>query len=75
MFTELIENASLLHVALFNENYGPGAEINHMLWGLGFHKEIKTEIFKNLLVSNCKGESFDIWYVAFSSGPLPSLFI
>ena len=46
-----------------------------MLWGLRFHKEIKKEIFENLLVPNCNRYSFDIWYVASSRGPLPSLFI
>ena len=35
-------------------NYGPGVEINPMLWVLGFHIEIKKEIFKNLLVPNRK---------------------
>ena len=30
--------------------------------------------FKNL-VPNRKGSSFDIWYEASSSGPLPSVFI
>ena len=53
-------------------NYGPGVEIKPMLWGLGFHIEIKKEIFENLLVQNCKSKSFDIWYVASSSRPLPS---
>ena len=44
-------------VALYQNtsNYGPGVEISHMLWGLGFHIEIKNEIFKNLLVPNSKG--------------------
>ena len=36
-------------------NYGPGVEISPMLWGLRFHKEIKKEIFKNLLGPNHKG--------------------
>ena len=27
--------------------YGPGEEISPMLWGLGFHIEIKKEIFKS----------------------------
>ena len=31
-------------------NYGPCLESSPMLWGLGFHIEIKKEIFKNLLV-------------------------
>ena len=43
--------------------------------GVSDFTEIKKEIFKNLLVPNRKGYSFDIWYVASSSGPLPSLFI
>ena len=42
-----------------------------MLWGLGFHIQIKKEIFENLLAPNCDRWSFDIWYVASSSGPLP----
>ena len=65
------------HVALYQNtsNYGPWVEISPMLWGLGFHIEIKKEIFKNLLVPNCKGKSFHSWYVASSSGPLPSNFI
>ena len=46
-----------------------------MLWGLRFHKEIKKEIFENLLLPNCKRYSFDIWYVASSIGLLPSLLI
>ena len=53
-------------------NYSPGVEISPMLWGLGFHMEVKKEILKNL-VPNRTGESFDIWYVASSSGPLSSL--
>ena len=52
-------------------NYGLGVEISPMLWVLGFYIEIKKEIFKNLLVPNRKGKSFDIWHVASSSGPLP----
>ena len=36
-------------------NYGPGMEISPMSWILGFHMEIKKEIFKNLLVPNRKG--------------------
>ena len=56
-------------------NYGSGVEIKPMLWGPRFHIEIKKEIFENLLVPNCKCWRFDIWYVASSSGPLPSLFI
>ena len=35
--------------------YIPGVEISPMLWGLGFHIEIKWEILKNLLVPNRKG--------------------
>ena len=44
-------------VALYQNtsNYGPGMEIHPMLWVLGFHIEIKKEIFINLLVPNCKG--------------------
>ena len=44
-------------VALYQNtsNYGPGVEISPMLWVLGFHIEIKKEIFKNLLVPNRKG--------------------
>ena len=43
-------------VALYQNtsNYGPGEEISPMLWVLGFHIEIKKEIFKNLLVPNRK---------------------
>ena len=52
-------------------NYGPGVEISPMLWGLGFHIEIKKEFFKNLLFPYGMGYSFHIWYVASSSGPLP----
>ena len=36
-------------------NCGSGMEISPMLWGLGFHIEIKKEIFENLLVPNCNG--------------------
>ena len=36
-------------------NYGPGVEISPMLWVLGFHIEIKKNIFKNRLVPNRKG--------------------
>ena len=46
-----------------------------MLLGLGFKVEIKKDIFENLLVPSCNCENFDIWYVASSSGPLPSLSI
>ena len=35
-------------------NYSPGVEISPMLWGLGFHKEVKKEFFENLLVPNQK---------------------
>ena len=55
-------------------NYGPGVEISPMLWVLRFHIEIKKEIFKDLLVPNHKSESFHIWHVASSSGPLPKYF-
>ena len=43
-------------VALYQNtlNYGSGVEISPMLWFLGFCKEIKKEIFKNLLVPNRK---------------------
>ena len=34
----------------------------------------KRKNFKNLLVPNRKGESFHIWHVASSSGPLPKYF-
>ena len=56
-------------VALYQNtsNYGPGVEISPMLLVLGFHIEIKKEIFKNLLVPNRKGWSFHIWHVASSS--------
>ena len=30
-------------------------EISPMFWVLGFHIELKKEIFKNLLVANSKG--------------------
>ena len=55
-------------------NYGPGVEISPLLWGLGFHIQIKKENFKNLLVSNHKGKSFHILHVASSSGPLPKYY-
>ena len=42
--------------------------------GSWFHREIKKEIFKHLLVPNCKGQSFHIWHVASSSGHLPKYF-
>ena len=34
----------------------------------------QNSIFKNLLVWNYKAQSFHIWYVASSRGPLPKLF-
>jgi len=34
----------------------------------------QNEIFKNLLVWNYKAQSFHIWYIASSTGPLPKLF-
>jgi len=37
-------------------------------------KGFQNAIFKNLLVWNYKAQSFHIWYVASSSGPLPKLF-
>ena len=45
-----------------------------MLCGLGFHMEIKKEIFKNILVPKRTGYSFPIWHVTSSSGPLPKYF-
>ena len=39
-------------------NYGPGVEISPILWVLRFHKEIKKEVFKNLLVPNRKARAF-----------------
>ena len=44
-------------VALYQNtsNYGPSVENGPMLWVLGFHIEIKKEIFKNLFVPNHKG--------------------
>ena len=43
-------------VALYQNtsNYGPGVEISPILWVLGFHKELKKDIFKNLLVPDRK---------------------
>jgi len=35
---------------------------------------IQNAIFKNLLVRNYKAQSFHIWYIASSRGPLPKLF-
>ena len=55
-------------------NYGPGVEISPVLWVLGFHIEIKKEIFKNLLVPKGKGWSFDILHVASSTDVLPKYF-
>ena len=58
----------ILHylVALYQNtsNDGPGLEISPRI--LGFHIEIQKEIFKNLLVPNREGYSFDIWSVASS---------
>ena len=34
----------------------------------------QNAIFKNLLVWNCKAQSFHIWYIASSRGPQPTLF-
>ena len=34
----------------------------------------QNAIFKNLLVRNYKAQSFHIWYIASSRGPLPNLF-
>ena len=34
----------------------------------------QNAIFKNLLVRNYKAQSFHIWYIASSRGPLPQLF-
>ena len=34
----------------------------------------QNAIFKNLLVCNYKAQSFHIWYIASSRGPLPKLF-
>ena len=39
-----------------------------------FHMKIYMKISQNLLLKNHKAHSFDIWYVASSNGPLPSLF-
>ena len=45
-----------------------------MLFGLGFHIQIKKKIFKNLLVPNKQNYHFYIWHVASSSGTLPKWF-
>ena len=55
------EGLHLWHVASSSgplpntSNYGPRVEICTMLWGRGFHIEIKEEIFENLLVPNYNG--------------------
>ena len=36
--------------------------------------DFQNAIFKNLLVRNYKAQSFYIWYIASSRGPLPNLF-
>ena len=36
--------------------------------------DFQNAIFKNLLVQNYKAQSFHIWYIASSRGPLPKLF-
>ena len=40
----------------------------------GQKEGFQNEIFKNLLVWNYKAQSFQIWYIASSWGPLPKLF-
>ena len=40
----------------------------------GQKKGFQNTIFKNLLVWNYKAQSFHIWYIASSRGPLPKLF-
>ena len=54
----LIHGMYLMHLMTLyqnNSNYCPGSKIGPRLWGLGFHVDIKMEIFKNLLVLNRKG--------------------
>ena len=46
--------------SLYQNTSNCGVEISPMLWVLGFHIEIKKEIFKNLLVPNRKGWSCGI---------------
>ena len=55
-------------------NYGPGVEIGPMLWSLRFYIEINKEIFKNLFVPISKDQSFHMWHVTSSSGPLLKCF-
>ena len=45
------------------------SQVSHVL-----HRLILGKTWKNLLVWNHKAKSFDIWYVAWRSRPLPSLF-
>ena len=40
----------------------------------GQNTGFQNAIFKNLLVWNFKAQSFYIWYIALSRGPLPKLF-
>jgi len=46
------------------------AQVGHGVKKVGF----QNATFKNLLVWNYKAQSFHIWYIASSSGPLPQLF-
>ena len=40
----------------------------------GQKKGFQNAIFKNLLVWSYKAQGFHIWYIAYSSGPVPKLF-
>ena len=53
-------------------NGGPGVQNDPAAGGvLGFKKEI---YLKNLLLQNCLAQGLEIWFIALSGGPLPSLF-
>ena len=49
---------------------GPGVKNGPVAGGLGF----KNKTVLNILLQNCYGQVFDIWYTALVDGPLPSLF-
>jgi len=56
-----VKNVQMVLIGCINRSHGQK---------IGFQKAI----FKNLLVWNYKAQSFHIWYITSSRGPLPKLF-
>ena len=50
-------------------NYGPGVEISPMLWGLGFHIEIKETVRATALLFSMKHLLVDLYQVCTYDAP------